>query len=86
MGACHVKAALPVVVGAAATAIVKAGRDAEAPLLSVTVMVMFGVVPALVGVQSSRPVARLKAAVEGLPEIDQVSESPSGSDATGAKA
>ena len=46
---------------------------------------MFDQVPAAVGVQVSSPVAVLKTAVDGLPVMDQLSVSPSGSLAAGAK-
>src|SRR5688572_10165025 len=70
---------------AADTVMEKEGNEAEAPLLSVTVITMSFQLPVAVGVQLSCPVATLKVAPAGFAVIDQVNTSPSGSLAVGVK-
>ena len=78
-----------VFVGATATArtsMLKAGSEADRPP-SLTLMTMFDVVPTSPepGVPLSWPVEALKLAQEGVPVIENVSESPFASDAEGWK-
>lgn len=65
VGAVQLSVADPAV-GAAATAMAKALSEADAPLLSVTLITMLEVVPAAVGVPVSAPVTVLKLAQLGL--------------------
>src|SRR5690554_2603289 len=84
LGEVQLRAAVPDGAGEV-TATENAASDAEAPLLSVTVMRMFDQVPGSSGVQVSAPVTVSNRAAAGLPEMDHVSASPSASVAVGVK-
>jgi len=68
----------------AVTAMLKGASEA-CPAPSLTVITMFEKLPAAVGVPVSWPVAELKLAQDGLPEIENVSVIPFGALAVGVK-